>query len=542
MSYTPFQWKPGVAGGTIVSAQRLNHMENGIGDVSESVDALELIVESLESGDRGTFNVLDYGAVGNGTTNDRGAIQAALDDAYAAGGGTVLFPGGKTYSVGSGLVVRANTRISAYGATLLRATPTFSFLRNFQKGVDSFPGYTGHGNIIIEGGIWDGNSTTATTSTSGNMITFAHAENVMARDLTVLNISAAHAVEFNGVKHGRAINCRAYGMTTVTTNSEAFQLDVAGTASGVLEPYDNTPCVDIVIDGCDCGPSALLGTWGRLTGGHTSYPGVFHSDIRITNNTTTSTIEHGIRIYQCNDVLIANNVLNNAGSIGIQARPGDPGSGGGGSDTCRGLVITGNIIRGTGGDGIQVLGLSATALMRDVTINGNVIYNTGGDGIQADWSPSFSASGNKLGNIGIIGIGTTSSDRSSISGNSINNTGTHGIAVNTCTGTTIVGNSIDTAGGYGVVMSPNAISGRVSDNSVTAASSGAFRASAGTNYTSFTNNTSRLGALAAFTGSAISITAGCTGVVRFGNDFFGHGSGGISDAGISTVTSTTDRV
>jgi hypothetical protein len=40
------------------------------------------------------FNVLDYGAVGNGTTNDTAAIQAAIDAAIANGGGTVYLPAG----------------------------------------------------------------------------------------------------------------------------------------------------------------------------------------------------------------------------------------------------------------------------------------------------------------------------------------------------------------------------------------------------------------------------------------------------------------
>lgn len=46
------------------------------------------------------FNVLDYGATGNGTTNDQAACQAAVDAAVAAGGGAVYFPTG-TYKLTS---------------------------------------------------------------------------------------------------------------------------------------------------------------------------------------------------------------------------------------------------------------------------------------------------------------------------------------------------------------------------------------------------------------------------------------------------------
>jgi polygalacturonase len=46
----------------------------------------------------GVFNVKDYGATGNGVTNDTTAIQATIAAAKAAGGGTVFFPLG-TYRV-----------------------------------------------------------------------------------------------------------------------------------------------------------------------------------------------------------------------------------------------------------------------------------------------------------------------------------------------------------------------------------------------------------------------------------------------------------
>ena len=48
-----------------------------------------------------TYNVLDYGAAGDGAANDAAAIQAAIDDCSSAGGGRVLFPGGRVYRSGT---------------------------------------------------------------------------------------------------------------------------------------------------------------------------------------------------------------------------------------------------------------------------------------------------------------------------------------------------------------------------------------------------------------------------------------------------------
>ncbi len=57
--------------------------------------------------DGASINVLDYGAVGDGATDDTAAIQAAMDAAVAAGGSTVRIPAG-SYNVGSPLIHKSS--------------------------------------------------------------------------------------------------------------------------------------------------------------------------------------------------------------------------------------------------------------------------------------------------------------------------------------------------------------------------------------------------------------------------------------------------
>lgn len=53
-------------------------------------------------------NVKDWGATGDGSTDDRGFIQNAIDFCISRGGGTVSFPPGTYKCVGSGLMVGTN--------------------------------------------------------------------------------------------------------------------------------------------------------------------------------------------------------------------------------------------------------------------------------------------------------------------------------------------------------------------------------------------------------------------------------------------------
>src|SRR5581483_4270678 len=55
------------------------------------------------------FNVKEFGATGNGETNDTSAIDSAIDKCNSSGGGTVYFPDGK-YGAGS-IHLKSNVRL-----------------------------------------------------------------------------------------------------------------------------------------------------------------------------------------------------------------------------------------------------------------------------------------------------------------------------------------------------------------------------------------------------------------------------------------------
>ncbi|MDR2044634.1 MAG: glycoside hydrolase family 28 protein [Clostridium sp.] len=67
------------------------------------------------------YNVLHYGATGDGTTNDAPAIQAAIDHCAASGGGRVLLPGGATYRSGS-LILRSFVELHLEAGAVLKGS------------------------------------------------------------------------------------------------------------------------------------------------------------------------------------------------------------------------------------------------------------------------------------------------------------------------------------------------------------------------------------------------------------------------------------
>lgn len=68
-----------------------------------------------------TFDVKNYGAIGDGTTDDRASIQAALDAAKAVGGGIVFLPAG-TYLIKRPLILSSKVTLQGAGRGITTIT------------------------------------------------------------------------------------------------------------------------------------------------------------------------------------------------------------------------------------------------------------------------------------------------------------------------------------------------------------------------------------------------------------------------------------
>lgn len=379
---------------------------SGNGSIASPLSALPLLnpdptnllqcgTDGLYASNRSIWTPQDFGYEGAGDAAP--AIQAALDMVLAAGGGTVYLPPG-TYLVATlPLRIYRRTRLTlAQGATIRRAGAG-TMLLNGDAG-QIFPAYSGHGDIIVEGGLWDANA--VNFPTSAMCMSFGHATNLLIRDLTIKDVAGFHGIELNAIKSAVVSNVHGLGYLDPGGRdfSEFLQPDLAkGSAYfGGFGPYDDTPVLDLLVTGCTVGPSGTPGTipWPRGIGSHSASPDKPHRDIRIRD----------CRFQQCSQWAVGAYTWEAAVISGIQARDCGAGvwvrtldssnashrtpAGGGaptivGSQPLSGIVIDDVTMVGGGGYGAAVhLEGEDTGFLRDVAVGRVIVEDSAGTGLR----------------------------------------------------------------------------------------------------------------------------------------------------------------
>lgn len=262
-----------------------------------------------------------WGAQGDGVADDRHAIQQALNLAKTNEGISVYLDKG-TYKVTDSLRIYRNTRLTLNHNAIIKRFHDNSFLYNGDNG-QQYPGYEGHGNLIIEGGTWDGNVTEYPDAFAG--LNIAHARRVTIRDTVIKDISWGHAIEINASSEVLIENCRFIGFMNAADGSryyaEAVQIDVpTSSAFPWFGAYDGTPCEHITVKDCYFGPSGTPGTtsWGGGVGTHTAIHDVWTRNIKVVNNTFDRLGYVAVRLFKYSDCLVQGNTMYQCGG-GIAA-------------------------------------------------------------------------------------------------------------------------------------------------------------------------------------------------------------------------------
>ena len=232
----------------------------------------------------------NFGAKGDGVTDDTAAIQSALNFFHSIGG-TIVIPDG-VYIVSKCLVFYSNQKIQlSDGAVLKRSSsaPSLRYLlASYTSSNQSDGGYNGVHDAVISGGTMDGN---AEINQKITILNLCHTKNVTVENVHFIHGCFWHCIEVNSSLDATVKNCVFDGSsyTALRTDSvlnELLQID--GAEKGLYGPVyyhdgtemtfvsDKTPCRNVNI----LNNKFICNTFSAI-GDHVDFP---HDGIIIRGN------------------------------------------------------------------------------------------------------------------------------------------------------------------------------------------------------------------------------------------------------------------
>jgi len=218
-------------------------------------------------------SVTDYGATGDGTTNDTTAIQLAFTTVRTAGGGSVYFPPG-TYIVDRSIRIGSKTRVYGSGASSIikahqsayvgvnggaYATQNCQLLQNYNFSAGSLTDTDiivedlsfNWGTVTIAGGgahsiamrMVDRVTVRGVYSTKGENVTaFLGCKDTLVENCDGLNVTNCFYDHWDGASSASVINC--VGRITSGTIQQGIQFTGTGSYAEALSS------VDALVMGC----------------------------------------------------------------------------------------------------------------------------------------------------------------------------------------------------------------------------------------------------------------------------------------------------
>jgi len=451
-------------------------------------------------------SVKDYGAKGDGVTDDTLAIQEVLNFALTRQV-RIVFPAG-VYVVKQKLFVYSNTTLDLEGSTLRRSFNTGPGGVSLLKWADNTE------NLTIRNGTIDGNGANYPGITGAEGFDLIHGtgiKNGKFENLVFKDVVGDHALDASTIDGLVVRDCRFTGWKDIVGDrpfSESIQLD-----PNILDGATGTSNKGVVVTGCYFGPSTTpgFGSPGAGVGNHATVPGRTDSDIKITGNTFDGCGFAGVRGYRWDKVIIQANTFI-GGARGIHVTPMSrvdltPESG-------TGYTITANTFTGCTSPilfAVPTLGPgNAYSRFKNVAITGNT-FDGGTTMINAAFVSQLSITGNSFTN-GSEAIRTGYCDGVTISGNTANTMATYFVYI------------IETAYTATIAALGYTLNTTVAGNTATNIGFRAVHVNSAAKYTTIVGNTFVNLSTAAATRDGIAVDTAAVGGIIEGNNILDGGA------------------
>lgn len=209
----------------------------------------------------------------DGIHDDTKALQACIDE--VRDGGTVYFPDG-TYLISAALIFYSNQTLKFSDKTTVLRSDKSEPLTKYLLASYSEPewrGYDGTHDVVISGGIFDGNKNLTEKST---LINTVHCKNIVIENCRFVNCSQWHMIEINSTENAVVRNCVFDGPTYTSVNdglfNEEIQIDLAREGSyGPVYNCDST-LIDFMRDDTVCHNIIIKNNIFKCDG----FPGIGH--------------------------------------------------------------------------------------------------------------------------------------------------------------------------------------------------------------------------------------------------------------------------
>ena len=286
-------------------------------------------------------NVMDYGAVGDGATDDTAAFQAAINVVRAAGGGQLIIPPTE-YQISGHVQLCSNLDVSGYGAVLVKRhnipTSSYAYFSALSRGSTGYG--SGGQNIRVAGIKFTGDFANDKTTCG---FALHHAKNVVVEQCEFYESQGpGHSLDLTGCDNITIRSCEFVGFKEAEPGSgyrrtEAIQLDVSiAAAPSVVDDagsFDGLFTRNVIVEGCVFRELTVAGTnypAPNPMGSHGVVEGSRPENIVFRNNTvgrltvdTTSAYRGAIHFPGVKNLLVEGNRFDNRTSnnriIGLYA-------------------------------------------------------------------------------------------------------------------------------------------------------------------------------------------------------------------------------